>query len=94
MKLKFLFHFLVFFPLALISREITIKNSLYWEKVQENIIDGKLSIDYLMCEPCGINSDISSLPEFSKTFPLAKNEYIKSVRFSNLSSLDIDDYSF
>ena len=94
MKLKFLFHLLVFFPLTLISREITIKKSLYWEKVRETVVEGKLSIDYLMCEPCGLNSGVPVMPEFSETFSLAGNEYIKSVRFGNIISKTVSEYAF
>ena len=82
MKLKRLFLLFVMFPTIVIARDITFKKTLYWEKVEENIIEGKLKFEFLLCEPCHMNSFNKNLPEFIK----------KEVTPPDFSSLKMAEY--
>ncbi|MEQ8323059.1 MAG: type IX secretion system sortase PorU [Vicingaceae bacterium] len=96
MRLPILLIIISIFPLMLISRDITVKHSLYWQKVNEIIVEGKAQLTYYQCKDCGINSEKAALPEYIHSFTLANNEYIKDIRFTMIrkSAITAYDYSF
>ena len=94
MSLRSILIIFAFLPLISFSRDITVKGELYWDVAHDDIIEGKVSLDYLICDQCLTSGQKAGLPQHSRSFDLSRNEVIRSVRFTSLKTEEVTGYEF
>jgi len=94
MKQRLILFTALLLPFALYSRVLTVKNSIYWEKAEETVVEGRIVNTLLICTSCQNNPENAQLPEIVDIINLQRGEFIKSVTFISLNSESILDFSF
>ncbi len=94
MKQRLILFTALFLPFAVFPRLITVKKNIYWDKAKETVVEGRAELTYLFCNSCSNDPERFFLPVSEEIVDLSAGEYIKSVRFTGITSTPVNDFSF